>query len=362
MRTTPAPQTPISSSDRLTTVLFYGVLFLLAYLVFRVFERFLVPLGWAGILVVFFYPLHERLEMRLGKTRAAAMSTAGVTLILILPALFLVTLFVREALDATRAIEHALVEGQAPSLARAWDWIAKHAPAGTFPGGAADLSTLVRQGMGRAAEFLATRLGTVLRNIASFVFDFFVTLFALFFFFRDGSSIVDTVRRLLPFGPAHRDKMISEARNMVFASVTTNLILAAVHGTAGGVSFAVVGIPTPLFWGVCMAFVSLIPAVGSGLIWAPAAVWLAVNGHPGRALLLAGICAGVAGTVDSFLRPFLLGGRTRLNALLVFISVIGGVGVFGMLGLVLGPVVVATTAGILDVYFRSAESEPMAPV
>ena len=358
----PAPKIAASSNDHLTTVLFYAVLFLLAYLVFRIFEPFLVPLGWAGVLVVFFYPLHERLEKRLGKTRAAAVSTAGVTLILILPALFMVSLFVREALDATRAIERVLLEGRAPSLVRVWGWITQHAPAGVFSDGVADLSTLVKQVAERAAEFLAARLGTVVRNVASFVFDLFVMLFALFFLFRDAGNIVNTMRRLLPFEEDHRDRMITEARNTIFASVTTSLILAGVHGIAGGVSFAVVGIPTPLFWGVCMAFVSLIPAVGSGLIWAPAAVWLAVNGHAGRALLLAGICAGVAVTVDSFLRPLLLGGRTRLNALLVFISVIGGVGIFGMLGLVLGPIVVATTAGVLDVYFRSADTHTMAPM
>src|SRR5713226_7705880 len=260
----PIPKIAISPNDRLTTVLFYGVLFLLAYLAFRVFEPFLVPLGWAGVLVVFFYPLHERLEKRLGKTRAAALSTAGVTLILILPALFLVSLFVRAALEATRAIERGLVEGQAPFLARAWEWVTKHGPAGAFSGGATDLSTLVKQAAGRVAEFLATRLGAVLRNVASFLFDLFVMLFALFFFFRDGGDIVDSVRRLLPFEEIHRDTMISEARDMIFASVTTSLILAAVHGIAGGISFAVVGIPRPLFWGVCMAFVSLIPAVGSG--------------------------------------------------------------------------------------------------
>src|SRR5260370_9675440 len=179
-----ATKSGISSSDRLTTVLFYAVLFLLAYLVYRIFEPFLVPLGWAGVLVVFFYPLHERLEKRVGKTRTAALSTAGVTLILILPALFLVSLFVREALEATRAIERGLVEGQAPSLARAWEWITKHAPAGAFPGGAADLSPLVTQAAGRAAEFLATRLGAVLRNGASFSFDICVMACRSFSFSR----------------------------------------------------------------------------------------------------------------------------------------------------------------------------------
>src|SRR5260370_25862824 len=210
----PGAKSGISSGDRPTTVLFYAVLFLLAYLVYRIFEPFLVPLGWAGVLVVFFYPLYERLEKRLGKTRTAALSTAGVTIILILPALFLVSLFVREALQATRAIERGLVEGQTPSLARAWEWIAKHAPAGAFSGGAADLSTLVKQAAGRVAEFLATRLGAVLRNVASFVFDLFVMLFALFFFFRDGGGIVDAVRLLLPFQARHRDTMVSEPRHM----------------------------------------------------------------------------------------------------------------------------------------------------
>src|SRR5713226_6407656 len=109
----PIPKIAMSSHESKTNVLFYVFLFLLAYLAFRVFEPFLVPLGWAGVLVVFFYPFHERLEKRLGKTRASALSTAGVTLILILPALFMISLFVREALDATRAIERTVVEGQA---------------------------------------------------------------------------------------------------------------------------------------------------------------------------------------------------------------------------------------------------------
>jgi predicted PurR-regulated permease PerM len=117
-----------------------------------------------------------------------------------------------------------------------------------------------------------------------------------------------------------------------------------------------VGLGAPLFWGVVMAFFALLPVVGSAAIWVPAAIWLMATGHWGRGLVLVAICAGVAGTVDNLLRPVLLSGRARLSGLLVFISLLGGISVFGVLGVVLGPIVVATTAGILDVYTRREET------
>jgi predicted PurR-regulated permease PerM len=338
-----------TAGERLTNVLFYGVVLLLAYLVFRVFEAFLVPLGWAGVLVVLFYPWHARLEKRWGRTSAAAVSTLGVTVILIVPTLLVMTLFVRQGVEAVRGIQHTVAAGQYPWLNRAWEWIQQRAPGG----GPADLATLVRQSAERVAEYLASEVGAVLRNVVVFLFDLFVTLFALFYLFRDAEGILAGMRRLLPFEEAHREQMIAEARDLIFASVTTSMIIAAVQGLIGGTAFALVGLGAPVFWGVVMAFFSLLPVVGSWPIWVPAALWLMFGGHLWRGLALAAICAGVGGTVDSFLRPLLLSGRARLSGLLVFISVLGGIGVFGMLGVVLGPIVVATATGILNVYLRS---------
>ena len=334
----------MSAGERLASVLFYGVVLLLAYLVFRIFEPFLVPLGWACVLVVVFYPWHAHLEKRWGRTPAAAVSTLGVTLILIVPTLLLMTVFVREAIVAARDIQHAVASGQYPWINRAWAWIGPRAPGGV------DLSTLVRQSAERMGQFLAEELGTVVRNAAVFLFELFVTLFALFYLFRDAGSILAGIRRVLPFDEPHREKMIAEARDLIFASVTTSLVIAAVQGLLGGTAFAVAGLSAPVFWGVVMAFFSLLPVLGSWPIWLPAAVWLFTTGHLGRGLIVVGICAGVGATVDNILRPLLIGGRARLSGLLVFISVLGGISVFGMLGVVLGPIVVATVAGILDVY------------
>ena len=350
------PRTNATTSDRLTTVLSYGVLLLLIYLVFRIYEPFLSALGWAAILVIFFYPMQRGLARRFSARRAAVISTLAVTILLIAPAILVTTLFVREAVSVSRGVQHSFVEQRTPVVAKSWAWIAQHVP-GLDPN--ADIFGMLQQGVQKEAGFLAERLGTILRNIAAFIFDLFVMIFAMFYFFRDGDQMIRGVRSILPFDAEHRETMIAQAGELISASVTTSLIIAAIQGILGGVGFVIVGLPTPLFWGVAMAFFSLIPVVGSGLIFVPASLWLVFTGHWGRAIILVAICAGVSTVADNLVRPLLLGGRTELSGLVIFISVVGGVALFGMLGLVLGPILVATAAGVLSVYIERPESPPI---
>jgi predicted PurR-regulated permease PerM len=351
----PAPSANASTSDRLTTVLSYGVLLLLSYFVFGIFEPFLAALGWAAILAIFFYPMHHWLLERFNANRAAVLSTLAVTFLLIVPAIVVTALFVRESVSISRGVQHSLAGEQTPLVSKSWTWIAHHVP-GLDPN--ADLFGMLEAAVQKQAGFLAERVGTILRNIAAFVFDLFVMLFALFYFFRDADHIIRGVRSILPFDAEHRETMLAQARDLISASVTTSLIVAAIQGILGGLGFAIVRLPTPLFWGVAMAFFSLVPVVGSGLIFVPASLWLGFTGHWGRAILLLVICAGVSTAVDNVVRPLLLGGRTELSALIIFISVVGGVSLFGMLGLVLGPILVATAASVFAVYMDRPESPP----
>lgn len=353
-----APSTTTTTSDRLTTVLSYGVLLLLIYLVFRIYEPFLTALGWAAILAIFFHPLHRWLSRKFSGNKAAVLSTLAVTILLIVPAILITSLFVREAFAVSRGVQHSIVEQHAPMIAKSWSWIAHHVP-GLDPN--ADVFDMLEQGIEKQAGYLAERLGTVLRNIATFIFDLFVMIFAMFYFFRDAGQIMRGVRSLLPFDVEHRETMLTQARDLISASVATSLVIAAIQGALGGVGFAIVGLPAPIFWGVAMAFFSLVPVVGSGLIFVPASLWLGLTGHWGRAILLLVICAVVSTVVDNVLRPLLLGGRTELSGLVIFISVVGGVALFGMLGLVLGPILVATAAGVLNVYVAKAEGPPITP-
>jgi predicted PurR-regulated permease PerM len=335
------PQTP--RAERLSSILFYGTAALLAWFVYLVVRPFLVPLGWAAVLAVLSYPWNRKLTAHWGATRAAAVGTIGVTLILIVPVLSLTVLFVREGVQAAHGLQEAIVTGRLGWVDRAWNWLAMRAGET-----GADLPTLLHQFAGRVGTFLASQLGAVLRNIAVFLFELFVMLFALFYFLRDGEAILAAVRRMLPFTESSRERALIAARDLIHASVTVSFLIAGVQGFLGGAAFALAGIGQPVFWGIVMAFLSLLPVVGSWPVWIPAVVWLFVSGHTGRATLLLAICAGLVGTVDNFLRPALLSGRARLNGLLVFISVLGGVAAFGMLGIVLGPIVVATAMGVLD--------------
>jgi predicted PurR-regulated permease PerM len=337
-------------------VVSYGVLILLIYLVFRISEPFLSALAWAAILAIFFYPMHKRLARRLSSVQASVIGTVAVTVLLIVPAILVTTLFVREAVSISRGVQHSIIEQHAPVIAKVWAWIARHVP-GMDPN--TDIFEALEQGIEKEAGFLAERIGTILKNIAAFIFDLFVMIFAMFYFFRDAGKILGAVRSILPFDAQHQEAMIIQVRDLISASVITSLVVAAIQGALGGLGFALLGLPAPVFWGVLMAFFSLIPVVGSGLIFVPASLWLGFSGHWGRAILLLAICAGVSTVLDNVLRPLLLGGRTELSGLVIFISVVGGVSLFGMLGLVLGPILIAIAAGVLSVYRETAESPPI---
>ena len=350
-----------TAETRFTNVLFYGIVLCLAYLVFRVFQPFLEPLGWAAVFGVIFHSLNKRFERKWGSTRSAVLITLGVTVILIVPVLLLAAMFVREGIAAARDIQVAMAGGGYGWLSHAWGLISSHIAA---EGVTVDLPDLVRQGASRAGEFMATQLGAVIRNIVVFLFELFVMLFALFYVLRDGDSMVERFRHVLPFEETMTERMLAEARELIFASVTTSLVIAAVQGILCGGAFAIVGLGSPIFWGVVMGFLSLLPVVGAWPIWIPAVIWLFSTGHAVRAVILIAICGALGASIDNVLRPVLLGGRASLNGLLVFISVLGGIAMFGVLGVVLGPIVVATAVGILDVYSGNdvAAGAPDTPV
>jgi predicted PurR-regulated permease PerM len=342
----PAPS-KATTSDRLTTVLSYGALLLLIYLVFRIVSPFLVPLAWSAVFAIFFYPLHARIEKHLQPNRAALLSTVSVTLLLIVPAILVLVFATRQAIGATARIQDALLDPDKELSMHAIAWIRSHLPSEIQ---SMDFSQPLRQAAERVAGFLAANIGGLVKNLTAFVVDLFIVVFALFFMFRDGDGIVRGVRHLLPFDESIQTDMLDESKDLIFASVAVGLTIAGLQGLLGGIAFAIGGIPNVLFWGVLIAFFSLVPVVGSALIWFPAALWLMFSGHWGKGLTIIVICGAVAGTADNIIRPLLLRNRTRLNELLLFIGVLGGLEVFGLLGLVAGPTIVAAAMGVFRVY------------
>jgi predicted PurR-regulated permease PerM len=200
----------------------------------------------------------------------------------------------------------------------------------------------------------------LLKNAAVFFVDLVLTLFILFFLLRDARAITASVSRILPFEEEQRTRLIALARDLVSASVTASLAIAAAQGLMGGILFAILGIRAPVLWGVVMSFTSLIPLVGTGLVWVPAAAWLFLSGETVRGIVLVAVSALVIGNVDNVLRPMLLSGRAQMPTLVIFLSLMGGVSAFGFIGIVLGPLVVATALALLESYLPPAEA-PASP-
>jgi predicted PurR-regulated permease PerM len=210
-----------------------------------------------------------------------------------------------------------------------------------------DPTDFLTQGGRRAFSFLAPHAG-------AFVVDFFATLgnllamlFALFFMLRDGDAMSRALRDRLPFSEEENGRLIGDTRDLVIASVGAGLIVAAAQGLIGGVAFWLVGIGAPVFWGVVMAFSSLLPLVGAALVWVPAGIGLLLSGAIGRGVLMLLIGAFGISMADNVLRPLLLSGRTSISGLVIFFGLLGGAAAFGFIGLVIGPIILVTTARLL---------------
>lgn len=332
--------------QRSTTLLFYGCVILLGYLLYQLFEPFLRPLTWAAIFAAFFYARHKRLEGRFGRTIAASLSTGAVTLIIVVPFVLIVMSFIEEATQTLRSVDLAAGSSRGLDRAqRAWGWLQRQRFGRDIP----DLEVVLKMGASRIGGIVTEGAGLLARSVAYVVVNVIIMLFALFFFFRDGDVIMSRLRRVLPFDPSFREGRIRETAELIKASISSGLIVALVQGAVGGITFALLGLGAPVFWGVIMGFFSLLP-LGAWIVWMPVAIWLLLTGEIGRGIALLAIGAGGISLIDNFLRPMLLAGRTEMNGLLVFISLLGGIAAFGLIGLVLGPVVMATAISFVDAY------------
>ena len=348
----PAAQTPAAAQeqrqgqDRTQRLLFYGVLLLVIAGLYAVSKPFLVPLAWAGILVICFWPVHARIAKRLSPVAAAAASTAALTLLLVVPTVLLGIALARQGFGAVDRVQEAFAAGIPEPIARAYAWVQGLLPLPPLDELVAKATELAKG----AAGGIAKQAGSVLGALIVVLFDVGVMVLALFFFFRDGPAIATALRRLLPFDDAHSVRLMASTRDLIHASVTSGVIVAATQGLIGGILFACLGIDAPVFWGVVMAFLSLFPLIGSWLVWGPAAVWLLSTGHVAKGLVLIALGAVLVGGVDNVLRPVLIGNRTSMGMLLLFIGLLGGVAAFGFIGLVLGPVVIAVALSLFEAY------------
>ena len=332
--------------ERVQRLLFYGFLLLVGAGVYLVAKPFLVPLAWAGVLAICCWPLHRRLTAVCPPTLAALVSTAVLTLVLLVPTVLVAIALVRQGSDAVDLLQQAFAAGVPEPLAKAYAWFAEWLPLPPL----SEAIAQVQQLLSGAAGAIASRAGSVFGALFVVLFDLVMTILALFFCFRDGPLMVRRLLQLLPLDPQHRQELAGSLQELIYATVTAGVVVATVQGLIGGILFAILGIHAPVFWGVVMGILCLFPLIGAWLVWAPAAIWLYATGQTGEAITLALCGLLLIGGIDNVLRPLLIGGRARMGLLALLIGLLGGVAAFGFIGLVLGPVVLACATSLLRVY------------
>jgi predicted PurR-regulated permease PerM len=326
------------------------------YLDWLMLMPFVGVLAWAAVLVIVFYPVHKRIAARMGSpTWSALLSSLLVIVAVLLPLTLITVAVVNEAAKSADDIQAMLAQGgslldpSSPTTGPVVRWIEQYVSLDPLRSQDALLQRL--QSLSGA---IASRTLGLLGGLLGGVVEVFFIIFTMYYMFRDGESIRGALYDILPLERAQAREIFMRTRDVVSASVYGVLVIALIQGALGGFAFWALGLPSALLWGVVMMLFSLIPMAGSFVVWVPAAIYLLLTGSYVKAGLLTVWGGLVIGSVDNFLRPALVGEKTRLHELLIFFSVLGGLQVFGVLGLVLGPVVVAVTLALLDV-FRHAD-------
>ena len=324
------------------------------YLCWSMLQPFLNVLIWAIVLVITFYPVHRKILARTKKPSLSAfLSLLLVLATVVVPILLISTAVANQMAGLASNIQNTVQEIRAdPVKSERFRSLYESVNRYVNLDNVASRES-IKDYLGRASQAILSRTINVLGGALGFVVSLFFVLFTMYYLFRDGHIIVENIPSVLPLDQEQGIQLIARTQEVITASIAGIIVIALVQGTLGGLMFWILGISSSLLWGVLMTLCSTIPMAGAFIVWVPAAIFLLLTGHWVKALILTIWGAVVIGMADNLLRPRLVGQKTRLHELFVFFSVLGGLKVFGVLGILLGPVVLAITLALLDV-FRQA--------
>lgn len=300
---------------------------------------------WGAVLAIIFAPIHRRIALKVGRRKnfAALCSLLLVLFVVIVPVTFITGSLVQEGASLYERVKTGNLNFGA-YVQQILDALPLNVQSLMDRFGVGDLSSMqdkLTEGAMQGSQYLATQAVNIGQNTFEFIVSFGVMLYLLFFLLRDGSIVSARVRQAIPLSDAHKTHLLRKFTTVIRATVKGNIAVAAAQGALGGIIFYILGIQGPVLWGVVMAFLSLLPAIGAGLVWGPVAIYFLVAGETWQGICLAAYGILVIGMVDNVLRPLLVGKDTKLPDYVVLISTLGGMALFGLNGFVIGPLIAA---------------------
>ncbi len=334
------------------------------YLLYEILSPFLSSIIWAVLLAIVFYPLFQKLQHLLKKREvlSALIMTLLVLTVIVLPFTLLMASLASDAINIYHQVEEMIKTGQLQGYFERikeipiLNWIL----AGL--GQHIDLSQtnplpLLLNNLNRISTFIFNQTTILLKGFSTFIVGFFFTLLSLYYLFKDGSHLFGRLKEIIPLPPRERDLLIQRFKDMIYATIYGGILIAMIQGVLGGLSFWILGLPSPIFWGTAMALFSFIPIGGTALIWAPAAIILLIGGAVLKGLILLGLGVLVISMVDNILKPLFISTRTNIHPLLLFFAVLGGIQSFGLIGLVAGPLITTLFLTLIEIYIQGIRPE-----
>lgn len=338
---------------------FLAILIAVTIAFFVLLRPFYSAIFWAATLAVLFWPVHQRILGRMPTRRnlASLLTLLVCLLVVILPLLGVLTSLVQEVLAFYGRInregndfQHYYQQIVAAVPQRVWDLLSRLG-LDSF----ADIQPKLMAAANQLARVLSAQAVNFGQNTLQFGLAFTLMLYLLFFFFRDGAGLMALVRHAIPMDKRYSRQLSSKFSAVVKATIKGNIVVAGVQGVLGGLMFWAMGIQGPILWGVVMGVLSLLPAVGAGLVWGPVAIYLLATGSLLKGGIMIAVGVGVIGLVDNLLRPILVGKETKMPDYLVLLSTLGGISLFGITGFVAGPVIAALFMSIWAIFITKKE-------
>ncbi|HEX2542031.1 MAG TPA: AI-2E family transporter [Caldimonas sp.] len=342
----PADKTSPQTRPKVNSIAFMASTLLGVALCVYIAYPLFAPLLWAGVLAVMARPWHRWVERRVRhRSLAAGIVTAAVALLVALPVAFVASEMLVEATDAAARFRSGEAE-------RLWQEFLSRHPQVHAVVTALERRVDVKGVTGDATTWVASALRRLLTGSLAAATGWLIMCFILFFFLRDHRAVLAALHRYLPLADGEVREILRTADDTIHATVWGTLGIALLQGVLGGLVFWWLGIPAPVLWGAVMALLSVLPVLGAAIVWLPVAAYLALQGNWVDAVTLAVFGTVVIGLVDNLVYPLIVKGRIRMHAVPVFVSIIGGLIVFGASGLILGPLLLALTDSMVTLWRR----------
>lgn len=314
-------------------------------------RSFLMAIFLAGIFSALARPLYKRFEGWYGGRRAlASLSTLFlIVIVVIVPLGVLMGIVTAQAIKIGQSVtpwvqQQISQPTEFHELLSSLPYYDKLVPYGNT------IWQKAGEMIGTISRFLISNLSTATMGAVNSLFMAFAMLYTMFFFLMDGDKLLDKILYYLPLQNEDEQRMLSKFTSVTRATLKGTAVIGILQGSLAGVAFWVAGIPSAVFWGTMMTVLSIIPGIGSALVWGPAVIILAAGGNPWKAVGLGLFCALVVGAIDNLLRPVLVGKDTQMHDLMIFFSTLGGIIMFGVMGMIIGPIVAALFITIWDIY------------